>query len=170
MAYRTIRLYGDRLLTKASKPVEAVDGKIITLLDDMKETLTKHNGLGLAAPQVGILKRVVVIDVRKREGDKPDGKVLSEEGYYELVNPEILEYSGEQQNSEACLSLPGKSATVKRPEKIKVRAIDRTGKPFEVRGDGNLAVALSHEIDHLDGVLYVDICERGTFKDDRDED
>jgi peptide deformylase len=170
MAYRTIRLFGDRLLKKASKPVEAVDGKILTLLDDMKDTLTKHNGLGLAAPQVGVLKRVVVIDVRKRDGDKPDGKILSEDGYYELVNPEILECSGEQQNNEACLSVPGKSATVKRPQKVKVRALDRAGKSFEVNGDGNLAVALSHEIDHLDGVLYVDKAERGTLKDDEDED
>ncbi len=170
MAYRTIRLYGDKLLTKTSKPVQTVDSKITALLDDMRETLEKHNGLGFAAPQVGVLKRVVVIDIRKREGDKPDGKILSEDGYYELVNPEILEFSGEQQNNEACLSLPGKSATVKRPEKVKVRAIDRFGKFFEVNADGNLAVALSHELDHLDGILYVQKAERGTFGDDRDED
>src|SRR5699024_4396066 len=111
-------------------------------LDDMAETMYAANGAGLAAPQVNVLKRAVVIDVG--------------EGLIELVNPEIVEAEGSRIGVERCLSVPGRSVTVERPERVKVRAVDRTGAPVELVGEGMLAVALCHEIDHLDGVVYVD--------------
>lgn len=129
-------------LRKKSRDVTMIDDRILTLLDDMKETLYAENGVGLAAPQVGILRRVVVIDVG--------------EGLIELINPVIVYKKGEQINAEGCLSIPGKSGTVSRPEKVRVRAIDRNNKEFTIEGEGLLAIALCHEIDHLNGTLYVD--------------
>lgn len=129
-------------LRKKSREVIAIDDRIITLLDDMKETMYEANGVGLAAPQVGILRRVVVVDV----GD----------GLIELINPVVVYKKGEQINAEGCLSVPGRSGTVSRPEKVKVRALNRAGKEIMVDGEGLLAIALCHEIDHLDGTLYVD--------------
>lgn len=129
-------------LKKHSREVTAIDNRIITLLDDMKETLYAENGVGLAAPQVGILRRVVVIDA----GD----------GLMEFINPVIVYKKGEQINAEGCLSIPGKSGTVARPEKVKVRALDRNNHEFTVEGEGLLAIALCHEIDHLNGILYID--------------
>jgi peptide deformylase len=118
----------------------------------MKETMNKADGVGLAAPQVGILRRVVVIDVG--------------EGLIELVNPEIIETSGEQAGAEGCLSIPGRRGFVVRPAKVKVRAQDRNGKHFEIEGEGLLARALCHEIDHLDGKLYIDVMDHEIFDDE----
>lgn len=129
-------------LRKKSRDVTMIDDRILTLLDDMKETLYAENGVGLAAPQVGILRRVVVIDIG--------------EGLIELINPVIVYKKGEQINAEGCLSIPGRSGTVSRPEKVRVRAIDRNNKEFTIEGEGLLAIALCHEIDHLNGTLYVD--------------
>ena len=142
MAIRKILKIGDETLRKHARPVTEVDRRTRQLLDDMAETMYAADGAGLAAPQVGILRRVVVIDVG--------------EGLIELVNPEIVASEGEQHQAEGCLSVPGKQGVVARPAKVTVRALNRRGKPIEIVGEGFLAIALCHEIDHLDGVLYVD--------------
>ena len=142
MAVRVIRKDSDEILRKISKKVENIDGRIITLLDDMAETMKDAEGVGLAAPQVGVLRRVVVIDI----GD----------GLIELINPILVYEKGEQVKEEGCLSIPGKSGTVKRPEKVIVRAQNRKGEIFEITGNELLAVALCHEIDHLNGILFTD--------------
>ena len=142
MAIRKILKIGDETLRKHARPVAEVDRRTRQLLDDMAETMYAADGAGLAAPQVGILRRVVVIDVG--------------EGLIELVNPEIVASEGEQHQAEGCLSVPGKRGVVARPAKVTVRALNRRGKPIEIVGEGFLAIALCHEIDHLDGVLYVD--------------
>ena len=129
-------------LRKKSREVTEIDDRVLTLLDDMKETMYAENGVGLAAPQVGVLRRVVVIDVGY--------------GLIELINPVICYKKGEQINAEGCLSVPGRSGTVMRPEKVKVRALDRNGNEQIIDGSGLLAIALCHEIDHLDGTLYID--------------
>ena len=129
-------------LRKKSREVEVIDDRIITLLEDMAETMYDANGVGLAAPQVGILKRVVVVDV----GD----------GLIELINPVITYKKGEQIDAEGCLSVPGKSGTVSRPEKVMVRALNRKGEEINIEGTGLLARALCHEIDHLSGTIYTD--------------
>jgi peptide deformylase len=149
---------GDETLRRKARPVDVFDKRIHTLLDDMAETMYDADGAGLAAPQVGILRRVVVIDVG--------------EGIIELINPEILSAEGEQINPEGCLSIPGRRCTVMRPQKVAVRAQDRNGDLFELTGEGFLAIAVSHELDHLDGVLYVDkMIEDVTDKlGDEDED
>ena len=133
-------------LHKVCRPVEKFDGKLHKLLDDMKETLLDANGVGLAAPQVGILRRVVVVDTG--------------EEMLELVNPELLETSGEQEGAEGCLSIPGKYGLVKRPMVAKVRAQDRDGNWFEVEGEELIARCFCHEIDHLDGIVYTEVMER----------
>ncbi len=140
MAIRQILKEGDETLNKVSRKVEKIDERIIQLLDDMKETMYKADGVGLAAPQVGILKRVVVIDI----GD----------GVLELINPEIICSTGEQYEVEGCLSLPGVSGITERPMNVQVVALDREGYQVEVTGTGLLARALCHEIDHLDGILF----------------
>ncbi len=144
MAKRTILNVDtdNETLRKKSREVEKIDDRILTLLDDMAETMYDANGVGLAAPQVGVLKRIVVIDT----GD----------GLIELINPVITYKKGEQINPEGCLSVPGKSGTVARPEKVKVRALNRHGEEINIDADGLLAVALCHEIDHLSGTLYID--------------
>ena len=144
MAIRTILDVNtdNETLRKKSREVEKIDDRILTLLDDMAETMYQANGVGLAAPQVGILKRIVVIDV----GD----------GLIELINPVITYKKGEQINPEGCLSVPGKSDTVARPEKVKVRALNRHGEEINISADGLLVIALCHEIDHLSGTLYID--------------
>ena len=142
MAVRKILRIGDETLRRRARLVEKFDRRLHTLLDDMAETMYEAEGAGLAAPQVGILRRAVVIDVG--------------EGIIELVNPEIVFQEGEQVNAEGCLSIPGKRGTVMRPKKVVVRAQDRNGDPFELTGEDFLAIAVSHELDHLDGVLYVD--------------
>ncbi|MBC8533005.1 peptide deformylase [Yeguia hominis] len=142
MAIRNIVTEGDEILTKVCRPVEKFDGKLGQLLDDMYETMQEANGVGLAAPQVGIRRRIVVIDVG--------------EGPIELMNPEILRESEEMdEDTEGCLSFPGKYGLVKRPRSVTVRAQDRDGNLFELEGEGLLARAFCHEIDHLDGVLFI---------------
>ena len=146
MGLRKIMTVKDPCLHKVCRPVEKFDGKLHKLLDDMKETLAEANGVGLAAPQVGILRRVVVVDTG--------------EEMLELVNPELLETSGEQVGSEGCLSVPGKYGIVKRPNYAKVRAYDRDGNEFEVEGEELMARCFCHELDHLDGIVYTEIMER----------
>ncbi len=142
MAIRKIRTMGDRILTKKCRPVEEMTPKIQTLIHDMLDTMYDACGVGLAAPQVGILKRIVVIDV----DDHP----------WVLVNPEITETSGEQTGDEGCLSLPGKSGTVTRPNVVTVKAYDENMEPFTLTGEGLLARAICHECEHLDGIMYVE--------------
>ena len=142
MATRKIVEIGDEKLRKHAKKVEKFDLRLRILLKDMADTMYKADGVGLAAPQVGILKRAVVVDVG--------------EGLIELVNPEIVSTEGARVGVESCLSVPGRCGTVERPIKVTVRAQDRFGNPIEIAGEGFLAVALCHEIDHLDGVVYVD--------------
>ena len=146
MAIRNIREMGDQVLNKTCKPVTEVTERIAELIEDMFETMYDADGVGLAAPQVGILKRIVVIDVT---GEDP---IL-------LINPVIIETSGEQTGNEGCLSLPGKTGVVTRPNYVKVRAYDEEMKPFEIEGTELLARAFCHEIDHLDGHLYVEKVE-----------
>ncbi|MGI6236145.1 MAG: peptide deformylase [Candidatus Excrementavichristensenella sp.] len=142
MAVRTIFTMGDDVLRKTARPVATINRRTKQLLEDMADTMYEANGVGLAAPQVGILRRVVVVDI----GD----------GLVELINPEILEQSGSQIEVEGCLSIPGRRCTVERPQKVTVRALDRQGRSFVMEGEGLMAVALCHELDHLDGILYVD--------------
>ena len=149
MAIRNIVKDGDEILTKKCRPVTKFDRKLHVLLDDMAETMHRANGVGLAAPQVGILRRAVVIDVSPEQNN-----VL------ELVNPQIIAYSGTQEGNEGCLSFPGQWGIVKRPNYVKVRAQDRFGEEFEIEGKELLARAFCHEIDHLNGVVFKEVCER----------
>jgi len=142
MAIRTIRTDNDEVLRKKSKEVDVINDKIRVLLKDMADTMYKANGVGLAAPQIGILKKLVVIDV----GD----------GLIELINPVIKSQSGEQIEIEGCLSLPGIWGEVKRPSEVVVEALNVNGEKITIQGKGLLAIALCHEIDHLDGVLFTD--------------
>ena len=144
MAKLKIVKVGDDVLRKRCRPVDEITPKILTLLDDMAETMRAAEGVGLAAPQVGVLRRVVVIEVE-------EGKLI------ELINPRIIAYSGEQEGQEGCLSVPGKWGITKRPMHVTVRALDRHGKEFDITGSELLAKAFCHEIDHLDGKLYTDI-------------
>ncbi len=146
MAIRNIREYGDEVLTKKCKEVTEVTPRIRELIEDMLETLYEANGVGLAAPQVGILKRIVVIDTT---GDDP----------HILINPRIVESSGEQTGNEGCLSVPGMCGVVTRPNYVKVAALDVNMKPIELEGTELLARAICHELDHLDGHLYVEKVE-----------
>lgn len=145
MAIRTVRVMGDRILTKKCRPIEQMTGKIQNLIDDMIETMYEENGVGLAAPQVGILKRLVVIDVG-------DGPIV-------LINPVITETSGEQTGDEGCLSVPGKAGKVTRPNYVKVKALNEDMEEIIVEGEELMARALCHEIDHLSGTVYVDLVE-----------
>ena len=146
MAIRNIRVMGDPILEKTCKEVKEMTPRLKELIDDMFDTMYEANGVGLAAPQVGVLKRIVVVDVT---GEDP----------IVLINPRILESSGEQTGGEGCLSVPGKSGTVTRPNYVKVLAYDRDMKPVELEGTELLAGAFCHEIDHLDGHLYVEKVE-----------
>ena len=152
MGIRKIVTLGDETLRKECKPVEKFDRKLGVLLKDMADTMYKAEGVGLAAPQVGILRRVVVIDV----GD----------GLIELVNPVIVSAEGEQAGPEGCLSVPGRRGYVVRPNKVTVRAQDRKGNPVEYTGEGLLARAFCHELDHLDGRLYIDVMDRELTEDE----
>ncbi len=146
MALRSIRVMGDEVLTKTCKEVKEMTPRTKMLIEDMLDTMYEANGVGLAAPQVGILKRIVVIDVT---GDEP----------YVLINPQILEMEGEQTGPEGCLSVPGKSGQVTRPNYVKVKALNAYMQPFELEGTELLARAICHELDHLDGHLYVEKVE-----------
>lgn len=142
MAMRNVRKLGDDVLRKKSRPVETIDERILQLLDDMAETMYATDGVGLAAPQVGILKRIAVIDVG--------------EGLLELINPEITSFEGNEKDIEGCLSVPGRYGYVIRPEKVTVTALDRNGEKLDIIATGLLKKALCHEIDHLDGIVFVD--------------
>src|SRR5699024_5965196 len=144
---REVREMGDEILTKTCKEVTKMTFRTKVLIGDMLDTMYEKMGVGLAAPQVGVLKRIVVIDVG--------------EGPIVLINPEIVESSGEQTGEEGCLSVPGKWGIVTRPEHVKVRALNQEMEPFEIEGEGLLARAFCHEIDHLSGRLYVDMAEDG---------
>ncbi len=161
MAIRNIREMGDEVLTKKCKEVTEMTPRIRNLIEDMLETMYEANGVGLAAPQVGILKRIVVIDTT---GENP----------YVLINPRIVETSGEQTGQEGCLSVPGKSGVVTRPNYVKAVALDVNMNPFELEGTELLARAICHELDHLDGHLYVEKVEGNLmdvrYDDDEEED
>lgn len=143
MAKLNIVKMGDDTLRKVCRPVDRVTPRIVTLLDDMIETMRGADGCGLAAPQVGVLRRIAVVEVEP-------GTV------YELINPKIIAYAGEQRESEGCLSIPGKWGRTKRPKHVTVQAMNRNGEIYEVSGSDLLARAFCHEIDHLDGKLFVD--------------
>ena len=156
MALRKILTDGDPALHKMCRPVTSFDARLHTLLDDLKETLADANGAGLAAPQVGILRRVVIV-------------VDAEDNMLELVNPEIIAREGEQDGLEGCLSVPGMWGYVKRPEWVRVRAYDRNGKEFEVEGTGMTARCFCHELAHLDGHLYTELTDRLYTTEELDE-
>ena len=152
MAIRNIRLEKDEILKKKSREVENIDDRIQTLIDDMIETMYKYNGVGLSAVQVGVLKRVVVIDV-------DDG-----EGVRVLINPKITKTKGEQEVDEGCLSFPNQYAKVIRPKEVTAEALDRNGKKYTIKAKDLLAQAICHEVDHLDGITFVDIMIPGTLE------
>ena len=145
MALREIRIMGDEILTKVCRPIKEVTPRIQELIDDMLETMYEANGVGLAAPQVGVLKRLVVIDVG-------DGPIV-------MINPEIVETSGSQTGDEGCLSFPGKAGQVTRPNYVKARFYDEDMELYEIEGEELLARAICHELDHLDGHMYVELVE-----------
>lgn len=151
MATRKIRIDGDSILRKICKPVTEMTPRLSQLIDDMFDTMYEANGVGLAAPQVGIVKRIVVIDI----GDKNP---------LTLINPEIIETSGEQTGDEGCLSLPGKVGQVTRPMRVVCKALDRDMNEITVMGEGLLARAICHETDHLEGILYKDKVEDGLYE------
>lgn len=150
MAIREIVLYPEArdVLTTDCEPIEEVDDEVRQLVDDLIETMYDANGVGLAAPQIGVTKRVTVIDVTDRESEEPHVHVL--------INPEIIEREGKLTWEEGCLSFPGLYGDVKRAERVKVRALNRDGEPYEIEGEGLFAVALQHEIDHLHGTLFIE--------------
>lgn len=144
MAQRKILQVGSEMLRKVSRPVDVLNKRMLTLLDDMADTMYDQQGVGLAAPQVGVLRRAIVVDV----GD--------DNGLIQMINPEIIAQEGEQEGIEGCLSISGIHGYVARPQKITVRGTSRSGKEIEIEAEGYLAVALSHEIDHLNGTLFTD--------------
>jgi len=154
MATRNILKDGDRSLKKKSRVVSDFNKRLHILLDDMRETLIEANGLGLAAPQVGVLRRAVLIVDTSTEAEYVDDQII------ELINPELIVSEGEQTGSEGCLSLPGIYGIVTRPNTVKIKAQDRYGNSFELEGNELTARALCHEIDHLDGVIFTSLAER----------
>lgn len=156
MALRTILTEGDPALTKKCRPVTVFDERLHDLIDDLKETLAHANGAGLAAPQIGILRRVVIV-------------VDDNDEMLELVNPEIVYEEGEQEGFEGCLSVPGRWGVVKRPKKVRVRAQDRNGNTFEVEGEDIVARCFCHETEHLDGHLFVEHADRLYTTEELDE-
>ena len=150
MAIRSIRTEKEEVLRKISKPVKSFDESLWTLLEDMKETMYLAEGVGIAAPQVGLLKRAFIVDIG--------------EGPVEFVNPEILAVEGEQLGEEGCLSVPKRYGTVRRPNYVKMRAQDRDGNVFEIEGREFMARAMLHEFDHLEGKLFVDLVEGDLFE------
>ncbi|MGD1074930.1 MAG: peptide deformylase [Thermodesulfovibrionales bacterium] len=152
MALLEIKTYPETVLAKRAAPVNDIDGDVELLIDDMIETMYSAPGIGLAAPQVGVSKRLIVVDVSVRDGEKIPLIVL--------INPEIVHSQGEIESEEGCLSLPGFTATVIRAEKVLVKGMDREGSPMEIEGEGLLSRALQHEIDHLNGRLLIDRISR----------
>jgi len=147
MAIKRIRILGDPVLREKAKPIESISKDVLRLIEDMAETMYEAKGLGLAANQVGELKRIFVLDLKQREGN-PDLLVF--------INPEIISAEGDLYEEEGCLSIPGYAAKVKRKARVLIRALDREGKPFEMELEGLGARAVQHELDHLNGVLYID--------------
>ena len=147
MAKLKIVKIGDDTLRKVCRPVDKITPRVLTLLDDMVETMRAADGVGLAAPQVGVLRRIVVIETPN-------------EGLIELINPKIIAYAGEQESEEGCLSIPGRYGVTKRPMHVTVRALNRKGETVDITGTGLLAKAFCHELDHLDGKLYIDCAIR----------
>ncbi len=159
MALRQVRYDGDEILRKKCKEVKVMSDRTLTLIEDMFDTMYESGGVGLAAPQVGILKRIVVIDVE-------------DENQYVMINPEIIERDGEQTGDEGCLSLPGKVATVTRPNHVICRCLNEKMEEIQIEGEGLLARAICHEVDHLDGILYKDVADgplRDVMNADEDE-
>lgn len=152
MAIRQIREEGDEILKKKSRDVEIIDDRIKELIEDMVETMHKYNGVGLAAVQVGVLKRVIVIDL------------YDDKGVLKLVNPVIIKQKGEQEVEEGCLSFPNKYAKMLRPKEVEVEALDENGKKVKIKAKDLLAQALSHEIDHLNGIVFVEKMIPGTLE------
>lgn len=155
MALRNIVTMGDNVLSKTCRPVTKFDSRLHTLLDDMAETLLNANGVGLAAPQVGVLRRIAIVDTG--------------EEILELINPEIIKTAGEQTGLEGCLSVPGKYGIVTRPNVVKVRAQDRFGEWYEAEGEELIARCFCHELAHLDGQLYVEVAERMLTQEELEE-
>ena len=153
MAIRIIRQEGDEILKKKSRPVENIDDKLKELIKDMIETMHKYDGVGLAAVQVGVLKRVIVIDTYE------EGKPV-----YVLINPEIIETKGSREVEEGCLSFPNKFAKVIRPEKVTLKALNEEGKELKIKAEGLLAQAMCHEVDHLNGEVFIDKMIPGTLE------
>lgn len=153
MAIRMVRQEGDEILKKKSKEVDIIDEKVKELIKDMIDTMHKYDGVGLAAVQVGILKRIVVIDLYE-EGKEP----------YVFINPEIIEVKGEQEVDEGCLSFPNKFAKIVRPKEVKLRALNEKGEQIEVVGQDLLAQAICHEVDHLNGVVFIEKIIPGTLE------
>ena len=160
MALRNMCFEGEEVLRKKCKPVTEFNDKLAVLLDDMADTMHDRNGVGLAAPQIGLLRRAVVIDTT------PDEEVGV---FVEMINPEIIAREGSQTGMEGCLSVPGKYGIVERPMKVTARYQDRTGRFHEVTGEGLTARAICHEVDHLDGVLYIDVAQRMLTPEEMDE-
>jgi len=160
MALRQIRQYGDDILRKKAKPVKVFDSKLHGLLDDMWDTMREYDGLGLAAPQIGMLRQIVVIEL--------------EEDTFEILNPILVESSGSEVKAEACLSVPEKQGDVERPTYVKIEAVDRHGVPFVLEAEDLLATAVCHELDHLEGVLFLDkaikVQDRVPEPDEEDEE
>lgn len=152
LAIRIIRQADDEILRKKSREVEVVDEKIQEILNDMVETMHKYDGVGLAGPQIGILKRIIVIDL------------YDDKGPIKLINPKIIKESGTQEVEEGCLSFPNQYGRIVRPNKIKIEALNEKGKKIKLDGEGLLAQAIAHEIDHLDGILFVDKIIPGTLE------
>ena len=144
MAKLKILKVGDEALRKVCRPVENITPRVLQLLDDMVETMRAANGAGLAAPQVGVLRRIVVVETE-------------EDGLFQLINPKIIAYSGEQESEEGCLSVPGRFGITRRPMHVTVRALNRKGETVDITASGFLAKAFCHELDHLDGKLYTDV-------------
>lgn len=162
MALRNIIKEGDPILLKKSRPVTAFNERLHILIDDMRETLLNAEGIGLAAPQVGVLRRVVLVRDVSRQDRPPREQII------ELVNPEIVTQEGQQSGGEGCLSLPGIMGIVKRPMYVRVKAQDRYGGQFEVRGEGLIARAFCHELDHLEGQLFTRLAEELFHVDESD--
>ncbi len=156
MAILNILKEGDETLRKKCRPVEKITPRILQLLDDMHDTLEKAQGVGLAAPQVGVLRRIVIVEIDDKK--------------YEMINPEIIQTKGKQDDIEACLSVPDTYGRVIRPAWAKVRATDRHGKVYEVEGEGLMARCFCHELDHLDGILYIDKAKETFTADEIEED
>lgn len=153
MAIRNIRLEGDEILKKISKPVDEINEKILTLIEDMFETMYAQNGVGLAAVQVGVLKRVIVIDLGEEDGER-----------YVLINPKIIKTKDSQEVEEGCLSFPNKFAKVIRPKEVVVEALNEKGEKITIKGKDMLAQAIMHEVDHLEGEVFIDKIIEGTLE------